>query len=126
MAAILFHCTFSDRDMTGYIHTYEDSWKKLPYVYVACIAIKNHNVTTVIGGAVIQTDIHHRDDNFISTLAHSLIQCPEFQHYRSIPFTLQPFQISRLASEFPISTQDYYEILFDKYLELTHSNQLPS
>ena len=126
MSATLFHCTFSDRDMTGHVHQYNDSWRILPYVYVACITLNDNNSITVVGGAVIQTDVHHTDKEFKNILVNNLIQCPDFQNYKTIPFTLRPFQVSRLASDFPLAEHDYYELLFEKYLELCHFGKLPS
>ncbi|MCT4708764.1 hypothetical protein MUA04_00735 [Enterobacteriaceae bacterium H11S18] len=126
MAATLFHCTFSDREMKGHVHHYDDSWRVLPYVYMACIVLKYGNTTKVVGGALVLTDIYHTDEGFVSMLVDNLMQWTDFEAYKSIPFTLQPFQLSKLASDFPLGEQEYYELLFEKYLELTHSMQLPS
>ncbi|EIC4355818.1 hypothetical protein LJS80_004897 [Salmonella enterica] len=88
--------------------------------------MKDGNNTKVTGGAVIQTAVHHTDKSFTSMLINNLMQWADFEPYRSVPFILQPFQISRLVSDFPLAEQDYYELLFEKYLELTHATQLPN
>lgn len=126
MSATLFHCTFRDREMIGHVHQYDDSWRDLPYVYVACITLNDKENIAVAGGAVIQTDVHHTDKEFNNMLINNLIQCPDFQNYKTIPFSLHPFLISRLASNFPLAEQDYYELLFEKFLDLCHLGKYPN
>ncbi|MBK0019510.1 hypothetical protein [Kosakonia sp. S42] len=119
MSETLFHCTFTDRDMAGHVHQYKQVWRKKPYVYVACIVFNKSNEVKVFGGSVILTDHHHSEEGFMIEILHSLLMLDVFKHIIKTPFIIQPFQISRLASDFPISEKEYYEILFEKYLNLS-------
>ena len=116
MTVILFHCTFTDRNMSGHVHSYTPD--KAEYVYGACLLQPGYGETRVTGGIIVQTSVHDSDTGFTDELVQSLMRCPHLAPLTAEPFTLQPFRLPVLNTQLPLEDMKYYELMFEKYLSL--------
>lgn len=122
MTVILFHCTFTDRNMSGHVHSYNPD--NAEYVYGACLLQSGHGETRVTGGIIVQTSVHDSDTGFIDELVQSSLRCPHLVPLTAEPFTLQPFRLPVLNTQLPLEEKNYFELMFEKYLSLAQQGSL--
>jgi hypothetical protein len=122
MATTLFHCTFTERDVTGHVHPYAANSQS--HVYAACLMQISGHEKKVTGGIIIQTDMHDTDAGFNDMLIEACQSCPYLLPLTQTPFTLQPFRTAILSIELPLPERSYYELLFEKYMHLAQHGSL--
>lgn len=122
MTTTLFHCTFTERDVTGHVHNYDASSER--YVYAACLMQVSNTETKVTGGIIVQTDMHDTDAGFTDMLVQSCLECPHLLALTKKPFTLQPFRTPILSTELPLEERAYYELMFEKYMSVAMHGSL--
>lgn len=114
MTHVLFHCTFTDRAISGHVHPKPGC--VLDYTYGACLIVRDEHEVNVAGGIIVQTNVHDSDEFFRIKIIDSIKACPNLESIILKKFIMQPFRIA-VTDEYVFDEGlAYFNTMAEKYL----------
>jgi hypothetical protein len=98
------------------ITTDRELLKRLPNVYAVCIATRNSNPKTIVGGFFVRTTYTHNDQGFPEALAKAMAAIAEFQQFAP---ELHSFLPARIGAPLDIPESEMLRVLMTQKLKFS-------
>ncbi|MFL6671725.1 MAG: hypothetical protein ACJ8LG_00365 [Massilia sp.] len=118
VAVPLNWCVFSSFDSVLHdaFSTDLELLRVLPNVYAVCIARRNSNPKTIVGGFFVRTTYTHDDPEFSNALANAMAAVPAFREFSP---ELHSFLPAKVRAPLDITEDEMLKVLFSQKLKFT-------
>ena len=118
MAVPLNWCVFSgfDKVLHDTFTTEPELLKQLSNVYAVCIARRNSNPRTIVGGFFVRTSYMHDDPEFPEALAGAMAAVPAFRKFAP---ELHSFLPARVSAPLDVTEDEMLRLLLAQKLKFT-------